>query len=171
MRTLGMKRIVWRDTALWLTLTVSGFLGPVGIGIVVRSALGKALTLEWVTGGGYFAVSSAGLLMTTLYFVARPGLTSRLPFTEGFISFFVIQFFVGITLFVLATLHPIEDALNPTFYQWPSIVLFCVALLTASTAVALDKTRDIENTDFLKVTTQAQRKDIEEDFDETFREG
>ena len=163
-----MKKLVWYDSTIWLTFTALGFLGPVIAGIVIRLALGAGLTIEWVTGGGQFAVSSAGLLMTTMYFVARPGQNTRLPFTEVFVLLFVIGLLAGITLFALATLRIIEAPIDPRFYQWPSILLFGAALVTAYIAVGLDKTRDIENSRFLEDNTRANREDTEEAFDATF---
>ena len=166
-----MRRIVWYDATLWLVLAAIGFLGPVAVGVVFRLALGAGLTLEWVTGGGQFAVSSAGLLFTTLYFVARPGLPSRLPFTEGFVIAFGIEFLAGITFFSLATLHLSEASIDPRYYQWPSIILFGVALVTAFGAVGLDKTRDIEGAAFLLDRSKAQLESTEAGFNATFREG
>ena len=166
-----MRRIVWYDSALWLAFTAIGFLGPVVVGTVFRLALGAGFTLEWVTGGGQFAVSSAGLLMTTMYFVARPGSNSRLPFTEVFALLFVIGLLAGITFFVLATLNLIEVPIDPRFYQWPSILLFGAALFAAFIAVGLDKTRDIEKAGYIERSTRASRESLEGEFDATFGQG
>ena len=166
-----MRRIVWYDASLWVAFTAIGFLGPVAVGMFFHLALGAGVTLQWMTGGGQFAVSSAGLLLTTLYLVARPGLTSRLPFTEIFVLVFIIEFLGGITFFVLATLHLNEFSIDPHYYQWPSIALFGVALVTAFTAVGLDKTRDVEKAGFLEESKRIQREEFEDDFEATFEKG
>ena len=166
-----MRRIVWYDSGLWLVFTAIGFLGPVAVGIVLRWALGAGLTLEWITGGGQFAVSSAGLLMTMMYFVARPRMESRLPFTEWFILLFIIGLLAGTIIFVLATLNLSDTPIDHRFYQWPSILLFVAALLTAFIAVGLDKTRVIDNTGFLEQSVRAKREETEEEFEATFGEG
>ena len=165
-----MRRPSWYDAAIWLAFTALGFLGPLAVGVLVGLATGANVTWEWIAGGGQFAVSSAGLLMTTAYFLARPGSISRLPLTELFMLISIVGLILGIVLFVLATLNRGGIEIDSAFYQVPSIVLFVAALCIAFVAVGLDRTRDIEDPGFLERGTRDDRRKIDEGFDATFGE-
>lgn len=158
----------WYDACIWLAFTVIGFVGPVAVGVFVRTALGGDFGIDWVAGQGQFAVSSAGLLMTTAYFVARPGSFSRLPLTEWFMLSSVVGLVAGIALFILPTLTLAKTPTAPIFYEVPSIILFLLALALAFIAVGLDRTREITESDFLKRNQSADRAKIDDAFDSTF---
>ena len=166
-----MRKPGWYDAFIWLVFTALGFLVPFAVGIIVRAATGSSVTVESITEGGQFAVSGAGLLMTTCYFVARPGSLSRLPLTEWFFLVSVTGLISGIVIFILATLAVTGFDIDPKFYQWPSVVLFVLALVLAFIAVGLDKEREIDAPGFLEENTLAHRKQTEESFDATFSEG
>ena len=163
-----MRQATWYDAFIWLAFTMFGFLGPLACGAFVGVATGAEITWEWVVGGGQFAVSSAGLLMTTAYFVARPGSISRLPLTEWFMLVSILGLVLGIVLFVLATLDRGGAEIESLLYQVPSVLLFGMALCIAFVAVGLDRTRDIEVPGFLEQNTKAERERVDEDFDATF---
>ena len=79
-----MKYRAWYDATIWLLFTAIGFLLPVAVGILAPLAFKADVTMDGVAGAGQFAISSAGLLMMTSYFIARPSSLSRLPLTEWF---------------------------------------------------------------------------------------
>ena len=162
-----MRRAGWYDALIWLLFALIGFLAPLVSGILVLAALGEAVTLEFFTSGGQFAVSSAGLLMTTTYFVARPSSISRLRLTEWFTLFSISGLVLGIVLFSLATLALSGFAINSSFYQLPSVFLFAIALFVAFVAVGLDREREIEDSGYLERNIKVARTKIEEDFDAT----
>ncbi len=163
-----MRKPNWYDAVIWASFTIIGFLGPVVVGLGIRIANGTGVTLESIAGQGQFAVSSAGLLLTTSYFVARPGSLARLPLTEWFMLSSIAGLVLGIFFFVLATLTLSGDMINTQFYLVPSIVLFAVAFVIAFIAVGLDRARDITEPRYLEENTRAQREQIEESFDATF---
>ena len=158
------------DAFIWLTYTFVGFLIPVLAGVVTRLASGGSLSLEWIAGSGQFAVSSAGLLMTTTYFVARPRSISRLPTTEWFVLLSVIGLVCGLFFFVLATLHLSGIAIISAYYQWPSIVLFAFALVIAFLAVRSDNMRDIDQANAVERSNQTQRDKLDAEFDSLLAE-
>ena len=155
---------------MWLLYTASGFLAPVVAGAYVGLAADVSVNLEWVTKGGQFAVSGAGLLMTTSYFVARSRSSSRLPLTGWFIWASGTGLIFGTTLFTLATLSTSEIEINAGFYQIPSIVLFVVALIAAFLAVGLDNARTIGGVGGVVEVNQVGRERIGQSFDDTFQE-
>ena len=158
----------WYDAVLWLLFTAVGFLLPVVGGILVPLAFGAAATMEGIAGAGQFAISSAGLLMTTSYFVARPNSLTRLPLTEWFSLVSVIGLVIGAILFVLATLHTNGVDVKADFYVVPSIVLFAIALIVAFVAVGLDKMRDVKKSTFLDEQRQSEFDKTERGFEDTF---
>ena len=163
-----MRQIAWYDAFIWLIFTAVGFLGPLLLGILFGAAFGKDLSLDLIAGGGQFAVSSTGLLMTTSYFVVKPGASSRLPLTEWFMILSVIGLFLGIALFILVTLTRSGVSIDSAYYSWPSIGLFVMALIIAFIAVGLDRTRVVEKANFLEQRSRAERTKIDKDFDATF---
>ena len=163
-----MRSRAWYDAVLWLLFTAIGFLLPVAGGILAPLAFGKAATMDGIAGAGQFAISSAGLLMTTSYFIARPNSLARLPLTEWFSLASVTGLVVGVFLFVLATLHTSGVSVNPTFYVIPSIVLFAIALFVAFVAVGLDKARDIGDSGFIDRRRRTEFEEIGRGFEETF---
>lgn len=138
-----MRRIAWYDAFLWLLFTAIGFLFPVLGGIFTPLAFGEEASLERIAGSGQFAISSAGLLMTTSYFIARPSSLSRLPLTEWFLLASLTGLVIGTFLFAFATLNSGMPVVDPRFYEVPSIVLFAIALILAFIAVGLDNTRGL----------------------------
>ena len=162
-----MRQAGWHDAYIWLVFMIFGFLLPLAMGIVVRAASGGGITMEWIVGGGQFAVSSTGLLMTTSYFVARPGSLSRLPLTEWFFLASVLGLVLGIVLFILATLSQSGIEMDPRFYQVPSVGLFVLALLVTFVAVGLDRTREINDNGFLERNKRADRESLAEGFEAT----
>ena len=158
----------WYDAFIWLAFTALGFLAPLAVGIFVRVASGSGVTLESITGGGQFAVSSAGLLMTTSYFLARPSSISRLPLTEWFLLSSIVGLFGGIALFVTTTLSSSGIEIDARYYQWPSVGLFLCALAVAFVAVGLDRERDIEDPSFLERRKKMDLEEIEDNFNSTF---
>ena len=165
-----MLRLAWGDALLWLSYTASGFLAPVVVGSFVGLAAGVSVNLEWVTKGGQFAVSGAGLLMTTSYFVARSRSSSRLPLTGWFVWASGTGLVFGTALFILATLSTSGIAINAGFYQVPSIALFVVALMAAFLAVGLDNVRNIGEVSAVVEVSRAERERIDQSFDDTFQE-
>ena len=163
-----MRQPGWYDAVIWLVFTALGFLVPVLVGIAFRGASGANITLEWIAGGGQFAVSAAGLLMTTYYFVARPGSISRLQFTEWFMLVSIVGLVSGVVLFALATLAQSGSEIDSRYYEVPSIVLFLLALATAFVAVGLDRTREVNEPRFLDRSIETERAKTEDDFDATF---
>jgi hypothetical protein len=133
-------------------------------------ARGENPGIDWFAGGGQFAVSSAGLLMTTTYFVARPRSIFRLPLTEGFVLAAIVGLLCGAFFFVLATLPVSGVNIDPNFYQWPSVVLFGLALVIAFVAVGLDNQREVDQPNAVQRSNAAQRSGLEEGFDATFQE-
>ena len=113
-------------------------------------------------------MSSAGLLMTTSYFVARPGSLSRLPLTEWFMIFSFIGLLIGATLFILATLDIGLDNVDSRYYLIPSILLFIAALIIAFIAVGLDRTREINDPGYLERNRRADQEKMEDSFTSTF---
>ena len=144
-----MRQATWYDAWIWLVFTILGFMGPLLLGLFVRAAAGGKIDIEWLAGGGQFAMSSAGLLMTTAYFVARPGSIARLPLTEWFMISSFVGLLLSVALFILATLDVGITDVDSRFYLVPSMVLFLVALVIAFVAVGLDRTREIEDPGFL----------------------
>ena len=165
-----MLRLAWGDALLWLLYTASGFLAPIFVGIFVGLAVNVSVDLEWVTKGGQFAVSGAGLLMTTSYFVARSRSSSRLPLTGWFIWASGTGLIFGATLFTLATLSTSGIEIHAGFYQIPSIVLFVIALMAAFLAVGLDNVRNIGEVGVAMEANQAARERVGQSFDDTFQE-
>ena len=158
----------WRDASWWLLYTLLGFSAPTAIGISVWAAIGEPISITRVAGGGQFAISSTGLLMTTYYFVARPSPFTRLPLTEWFLAVSLIGLIIGIVLFMFAVLSIGGVKIDPTFYQWPSVGLFVVSLLLAFIAVGLDRTREIEEPGLVGTAHQTEQRRIEDEFDQTF---
>lgn len=163
-----MRQATSYDAFIWLAFTVLGFVAPVLIGIVIRGAVGSPISLGWIAGGGQFAISGAALLMTTSYFVARPGSISRLPLTEWFMLLSIVGLVIGVVLYALATLTASQIDIDTDYYEWPSIALFICALIVAFIAVALDKTRDINEPGFLDRGMKEGRTSLEEGFNSTF---
>ena len=165
-----LKMLGWYDAITWLIYTSVGFLIPVMGGAAILMARGENPGIEWFAGGGQFAVSSAGLLMTTTYFVARPRSIFRLPLTEGFVLAAIVGLLCGAFFFVLSTLAISGVNIDSNFYQWPSVILFGLALLIAFVAVGLDNQRDIDQPNAVQKSNAAQRSGLEEGFDATFQE-
>ena len=163
-----MRRPGWYDAVIWLVFTSMGFLLPMLGGTIVLMASGVGLSLESITAGGQFAVSSAGLLMTTSYFLARPGSIARLPMTEWFMIASFMGLFSGVILLVLATLASSGFDIDSRYYQWPSVILFALALLVAFIAVRLDRDRVVAVPEFLESNKRVAHEKIEKDFDDTF---
>lgn len=163
-----MRQPTWYDAWIWLVFTILGFMGPLMLGLLVRAATGGSINAEWLAGGGQFAMASAGLLMTTAYFVARPGSLSRLPLTEWFMISSFVGLLLSVTLFILATLDIGATDVDARFYLIPSIGLFVVALVIAFVAVGLDRTREINDPGFLERHRRADREKIEDSFSATF---
>ena len=163
-----MKYRAWYDATIWLLFTAIGFLLPVAVGILAPLAFKADVTMDGVAGAGQFAISSAGLLMMTSYFIARPSSLSRLPLTEWFALASVTGLVIGTVLFVLATLDTSGVTVDSRFYIVPSIILFGIALIVAFIAVGLDKTRDIESSTFLDEQRQSDLNQIGRDLDDTF---
>ena len=163
-----MRQPTWYDAWIWLAFTILGFMGPLMIGLVVRAASGSDIDLQWLAGAGQFAMSSAGLLMTTAYFVARPGSFSRLPLTEWFMISSFVGLLISVTLFILATLESGGLPIDSRFYLIPSIVLFGIALVIAFVAVGLDRNREIDDPGFLERNRRTEQAKIEDGFDSTF---
>ena len=159
-----MRQPTWYDAWIWLAFTILGFMGPPLIGIFVRAASGGNVNIEWLAGGGQFAMSSAGLLMTTAYFVARPGSISRLPLTEWFMISSFVGLLLSVSLFILATLDTDANYIDSRFYLIPSIILFVVALIIAFIAVGLDRTRDVNDPGFLERSKKADQQKVEDGF-------
>ena len=162
-----MRQPTWYDAFIWLGFTVIGFLFPIFVGIFTRAATGGDINLGWIAGGGQFAVLSAALLMTTFYFVSRPGSFSRIQFTEWFVLASIIGLIAGVAMYALATLKASGVEIDSRYYEWPSIGLFALALTVAFIAVGLDRTREINEPQFLARGIQAGRIRIEEEFDST----
>ena len=163
-----MRQPGWRDAGVWFIFTTLGFLLPAFIGILFHSASGNSVTLEWIAGRGQFAVSSAGLLMTTSYFVARPSSIIRLPYTEWFLVSAIIGLVLGVSLYSLAALASGGTEIKSNYYVLPSIGLFAVALLIAFIAVGLDRKRDFDEPGFLESGIKAEQSKTEEEFNRTF---
>ena len=166
-----MRSRAWYDAGLWLMFTAVGFLLPVLGGILVPLAFGVTATMDGIAGAGQFAISGAGLLMTTSYFIARPNSLARLPLTEWFSLVSVSGLVIGAMLFVLATLHTNGVDVKPSFYVVPSIVLFAIALIVAFVAVGLDKITNIEKSTFMDQQRRSDRNELDRGFDDTFSGG
>lgn len=162
-----MRNAVWYDAVIWLIFTALGFLTPVLVTAMFSFALGNSPNLEALAGSGQFAVFGTGLLMTTCYFVVRPGSLARLPLTEWFMIASIVGLVIGLFLFMLLTLTDSTMQANPALFHSLTIVLFFVALLVAFIAVALDKTREIQKPRFLERNIQAERENLDKAFEDT----
>ena len=162
-----MRNAGWYDALIWLIFTALGFVTPVLVTAMFSVALGKSPSLASVAGSGQFAVFGTGLLMTTCYFVVRPGSLARLPLTEWFMIASIVGLVFGLILFMLLTLTDSTMQANPALLHSLTLILFFVALLVAFIAVALDKTREIQEHRFLERNIQAQRENLDKAFDDT----
>ena len=164
-----LKRLGWYDALLWLAYSTTGFIIPVVGGILVALAFGAQISVEWIAGGGQFAVSSAGLLMTTTYFVSRPRSILRLPLTEWLVLLSILGLFLGAIFFALATVELSGETIDSRYYQWPSIGLFGAALLIAFVAVGLDNLRDLAQRERIEQYNIAARNQVDQGLEATFR--
>ena len=162
-----MRQPTWYDANIWFVFTILGFMGPLLLGLLVRAAIEGKVEVGWIAGEGQFAMSSAGLLMATAYFVARPGSISRLPLTEWFMIVSFVGLLLSVTLFILATLDAGLIEIDSRFYVFPSIGLFVVALGTAFFAVGFDRTREINDPGFLNRGRRADQQNMEDSFNST----
>ena len=162
------QRPASRDTFWWALYTLLGFVAPLLLSIGVRKAVGAEITLGWIAGTGQFALSSAGLLMTTYYFVARPWTLTKLPMTEWFLFSSVIGLIAGIALYLLATLNVSGIKIDTTFLYWPSIGLFVATLMVAVAAVAMDRKRENLSSVLVGQAHNEEFENMETAFDETF---
>ena len=166
-----MTKLAWRDAGWWLAFTAVGFVAPVLIGMLVRWSIGAQVNLDWVAGGGQFALSSAGLLMTAYYFVARPSPIPRMPHTGWFLLFSLICLLLVATFVFLATLDNSERMVDQRFYQWPSIGLFVATLIIVFIAVGVDNTRQVDEPGFLEENLEGARATLADEFEATFSGG
>lgn len=162
-----MRRIAWYDALMWLLFTALGFLFPVLGGIFVPLAFGEEASLHRIAGAGQFAIASAGLLMTTSYFLAKPSSLSRLPLTEWFWLASLTGLVIGTFLFAFAIFNADKSVVNPKFYEIPSLVLFAIALSLAFIAVGLDNTRGLGS---IEQRNEDARGRTFRDFEATFQE-
>ena len=177
------RKLAWRDASWWLLFTVTGFLLPVLLGGISGRATGADINMEWLAGDGQFALSSAGLLMTTCYFLSKPSPVYRMWQTRWFLFVSLLGLAIVTYFVIMATLKNSGISVDPRYYQLPSILCFGVALIIAFVAVGLDNTRteemsagdererEIEVPGFFGNQNQAERDQIAHDFESTFDEG
>ena len=185
------RKVDWRDAAWWFGFTLAGFFAPGFIGGFVAWAVGTNLNIDWFAGDGQFAFASAGLLMTTCYFVTRPSGVFRMWHARWFLFTSLLALLVVICFVVLATLDKSDIAVKPQSFRWPSVIFFAIALVMAFVAVALDNTQKItvmlnnrrevvvvednagetEAPGSLENRYQAYRDQLDQDFDATSEQG
>ena len=138
-----IRRVDWRDAVWWFVFTAAGSLAPGFFGGFIAWAVGPRPDIDWFAGDGQFAFASAGLLMTTCYFVTRPSGIFRMWHARWFLFASLLALLVVVAFVTLVTLDKSDITVNPHFYRWPSVIFFAITLIMAFTAVVLDNTQKI----------------------------
>jgi len=142
---------------IWFVYTVLGILIPAGIGALFIAALNR-LAVSDFTDGGQFGIYSAGLLISTLFLIAKPT-SLRLPRTEWLLWFVILGFSFATLFFALGRLYVKGEDVNAAIFRFPSVALFVLSLFAALYAVVNDQLRSQPDPIRARQTEQDQLKD------------
>ncbi len=158
----------WQDSFIWLMYNSGGMLLPLVVSIILSLGLKYGFSLGSVTDGGQFAIYSAGMMITTFYYVAKPD-PRRLHYMEYYVFLCLIALIVSLTLFVLAILKMNGANVDINFIEWPTIVLFIICSVITLFAVNEDCKRAIVTQNDLQSSAEAEQASLERDFDNKYK--
>ncbi len=155
----------WIDSLYWLLYSLGGILIPVLITLIVLAALRYDASLGAVTGGGQFALYSAGLLTTTIYIITKSG-QKRLPWAEIFGLLCTLLLSVAVAFFVIAVLSNNGADIAASIIEWPTVALFIASLIVTFFAVVADNRRIMDVRRFERMK-DAEQASLNKAFDKT----
>jgi hypothetical protein len=132
---------------------------PIFCGYLVLIATQTDFTLQWLAGNGQFAIFSAALVLSMIYYLKKPSSNERLPGTTRLIIIGVVILALGVVLYVVATFAVTGVIIETKFIALPSIGLFFVAICLTAITVFLDSKSESATT---KKYRDGRSKDIDD---------